>query len=75
MWKSMTFIASLGLFGLAAGTYVINTNEEGNCLGIETALWLVMVNHVVNAGVAMIFCFGMERTICSAFLMTVFCVF
>ncbi len=71
----MTVLASLSLIGLAAGTYVINTNEEGNCLGIETALWLVMINHIVNAAVALIFSFGMERTICSAFLMTVFCVF
>ena len=75
MWKSITVLASLSLIGLAAGTYVINTNEEVNCLGIETALWLVMFNHVVNAAVALIFTFGMERKVCSAFLMTVYCVF
>jgi hypothetical protein len=74
MWKTMTLLSSLGFFGLAAGTYVINTNEEGNCLGIEGALWLIMVNQVVNACVSFLFFTGMERSTCSAFSMTVFCV-
>ncbi len=34
MWKGMTLMASLGFCGLAAGTYIINKNEEGDCLGI-----------------------------------------
>jgi hypothetical protein len=74
MWKTLTLLSSLGFFGLAAGTYVINTNEEGDCLGIQSALWLIMVNQVVNACVSFLFFTGMERTTCSAFSMTVFCV-
>ena len=74
MWKTMTLLSSLGFFGLAAGTYVINTNVEGDCMGISSALWLIMINHIVNAGVSFLFFTGMERTMCSAFSMTVFCV-
>lgn len=74
MWKSLTLLSSLGFFGLAAGTYVINTNAEGNCLGLQGALWLVMLNHIVNACVSFLFFVGMERKLCSSFSMTVFCV-
>ena len=74
MWKTATLLSSLGFFGLAAGTYVINTNVEGDCMGISSALWLIMINHIVNAGVSFLFFTGMERTMCSAFSMTVFCV-
>lgn len=74
MWKGMTLLASLGFCGLAAGTYVINRNEEGDCLGIQGALWLIMANHVVNAAVSFLFFTGMERGLCSAFALTVFSV-
>lgn len=74
MWKGMTLLASLGFCGLAAGTYVINKNAEGNCLGIEGALWLIMANLVVNACVSFLFFAGMERKLCSAFALTVFSV-
>jgi hypothetical protein len=74
MWKTVTLLASLGFVGMAAGTFVINSNAEGNCLGIEGTLWLVMINHIVNACVAFLFFVGMERKLCSAFAMTVFCV-
>ena len=74
MWKGTTLLAALGFCGLAAGTYIINKNEEGNCLGIEGALWLIMANHVVNACVSFLFFTGMERNLCSAFALTVFSV-
>ena len=74
MWKTVTLLGSLGFFGLCAGTYVINTNTEGNCLGIEGTLWLVMINHIVNASVTFLFFVGLERKMCSSFAMTVYCV-
>jgi hypothetical protein len=74
MWKGMTLLAALGFCGLAAGTFVINKNEEGECLGISSALYLIMANHVVNATVCFLFFSGMERKLCSAFGLTVFSV-
>lgn len=74
MWKGMTLLAALGFFGLAAGTFVINKNQEGECLGISSALYLIMANHVVNATVCFLFFSGMERKLCSAFGLTVFSV-
>ena len=74
MWKGMTVLAALGFCGLAAGTFVINKNAEGECLGISSALYLIMANHVVNATVCFLFFSGMERKLCSAFGLTVFSV-
>jgi hypothetical protein len=74
MWKGMTLLAALGFIGLAAGTFVINKNEEQECLGITSSLYLIMANHVVNATVAFLFFTGMERRLCSAFGLTVYSV-
>ena len=64
MWKTFNFVTTLFSIGLAFGTYFVITHVDLDCGGIKTALWLVMLLHIMNALETVINICGLERFVC-----------
>ncbi len=74
-WIWFNILTTLGSIGLAVGTFLVVWRQREDCGGMKTALWLVFIMHIVNALETLLNLTGLERKLCTSFMMCGFFIF
>ena len=74
-WTLFNIFTTLGSIGLAVGTYLVLLNQEEDCAGMKTALWMVFVMHIVNIFETLFNIAGLEKKLCNGYMVCGFFIF